>query len=159
MGGAIPGEGQARGSHRRDREEHPHDFLYTDALMEAITSAPGFQNGFYDSNEEVREGLARHAKIWAVMGFSTEFFKREHWRTLGFTSLEDFQIGFMEAYFDPMDPNDLLCMARKWQRGDVSRHTGEILPRSSDAYGRGPSSCRSTRTCYSRCATARRSRR
>ncbi len=101
----------------------PHDFLYTDALMEAITSDPGFRNGFYDSNEEVREGLARHAKIWAVMGFSTEFFKQEHWRTLGFTSLEDFQIGFMEAYFDPMDPNDLLCMAWKWQRGDVSRHT------------------------------------
>ena len=22
-----------------------------------------------------------------------------------------------------MDPNDLLCMAWKWQRGDVSRHT------------------------------------
>jgi homoserine O-acetyltransferase len=41
----------------------------------------------------VREGLARHAKIWSVMGFSTEFFKQEHWRTLEFTSLEDFQIG------------------------------------------------------------------
>ena len=101
----------------------PHDFLYTDTLIEAITSDPGFQNGFYNSNEEVREGLARHAKIWSVVGFSTEFFKQEHWRTLGFTSLEDFQIGFMEAYFGPMDPNDLLCMAWKWQRGDVSRHT------------------------------------
>ncbi len=75
------------------------------------------------SNEEVREGLARHAKIWSVMGYSTEFWKQEHWRSLGFTSVEDFQIGFMEAYFQPMDPNDLLCMAWKWQRGDVSRHT------------------------------------
>jgi homoserine O-acetyltransferase len=101
----------------------PHDFLYADSLMEAITSDPGFKNGFYDSNEEVREGLARHAKLWAVMGLSTEFFKQEQWRTLGFTSLEDFQIGFMEAYFNPMDPNDLLRMAWKWQRGDVSRHT------------------------------------
>jgi homoserine O-acetyltransferase/O-succinyltransferase len=72
----------------------PHDFLYTDLLMEAITSDPGFQYGFYDSNEEVRGGLARRANIWAVMGFSTEFFKREHWHTLGFTSLEDFQIGY-----------------------------------------------------------------
>lgn len=51
----------------------PHDFLYTDTLMTAIKSDPGFKNGFYDSNEEVREGLARHAKIWTVMGFSTEF--------------------------------------------------------------------------------------
>jgi homoserine O-acetyltransferase len=105
----------------------PHDFLYADSLMEAITSDPGFKNGFYDSNEEVREGLARHAKLWAVMGLSTEFFKQEQWRTLGFTSLEDFQIGFMEAYFNPMDPNDLLRMAWKWQRGDVSRHTGGDL--------------------------------
>jgi hypothetical protein len=28
----------------------------------------------------------------------------------------------MNGYFSPMDPNDLLCMAWKWQRGDVSRH-------------------------------------
>jgi homoserine O-acetyltransferase len=26
-----------------------------------------------------------------------------------------------------MDPNDLLCMAWKWQRGDVSRLTGGVL--------------------------------
>ena len=61
------------------------------------------------------------------MGFSTDFFKREHWRTLGFTSLEDFQIGLIEAYFSPMDPTDLLRMAWKWQRGDVSRHSGGEL--------------------------------
>jgi len=32
-------------------------------------------------------------------------------------------VGFVDAYFEPMDPNNLLCMAWKWQRGDVSRHT------------------------------------
>jgi homoserine O-acetyltransferase/O-succinyltransferase len=34
---------------------------------------------------------------------------------------------FMTGYFAPMDPNDLLAMAWKWQRGDVSRHTGGDL--------------------------------
>jgi homoserine O-acetyltransferase/O-succinyltransferase len=29
----------------------------------------------------------------------------------------------MAAYFAPMDPNELLCITWKWQRGDVSRHT------------------------------------
>jgi homoserine O-acetyltransferase/O-succinyltransferase len=33
----------------------------------------------------------------------------------------------MYAYFSVTDPNDLLCMAWKWQRGDVSRHTGGDL--------------------------------
>ena len=66
------------------------------------------------------------------MGLSTEFWKREQWRTLGFVSADDFQIGFVDAYFQPMDPNDLLCMAWKWQRGDVSRLTGGVLGAALD---------------------------
>lgn len=105
----------------------PHDFLYTKALVEAITSDPGFKNGEYSSNAEVVDGLKRHAGIWAVMGFSTEFWKQEVWRALEFESKEAFMAGFLEPYFTAMDPNDLLCMAWKWQRGDVARHTGGDL--------------------------------
>ncbi len=56
--------------------------------------------------------------------------------------------GSMGGFFGVMDPNDLLCMAWKWQRGDVSRHTGGdlraalgrnkvetfVLPMSSDMF-------------------------
>ncbi len=105
----------------------PHDFIFTEALNEAITSDPAFRGGWYEDPSDVRAGLARHARIWSVMGFSTEFWKQEQWRPLGFASADDFQTGFVDAYFQPMDPNDLLCMAWKWQRGDVSRHTGGDL--------------------------------
>ncbi len=104
-----------------------HDFLFTETLVDAITSDPGFNKGFYRSPEDVREGLLRHAKMWAVMGWSTEFFRQERHRALGFSSLDDFIVNFMGAYFSVMDPNDLLCMAWKWQRGDVSRNTGGDL--------------------------------
>ena len=104
-----------------------HCFLFTETLMDAIISDPGFNKGFYASPAEVREGLLRHAKMWAVMGWSTEFFKQNRHRALGFSSLDDFIINFMNAYFMAMDPNDLLCMARKWQRCDVSRFTGGNL--------------------------------
>jgi homoserine O-acetyltransferase/O-succinyltransferase len=110
-----------------------HDFLFTETLVDAITSDPGFAGGFYASNSAVREGLLRHAKMWAVMGWSTEFFKQNRHRALGFSSLEDFIINFMNGYFSVMDPNDLLCMAWKWQRGDVSRMTGGHL---GEALGR-----------------------
>ena len=104
-----------------------HDFLFTETLVDAITSDPGFNKGFYTSSAEVREGLLRHAKMWAVMGWSTEFFQQNRHKALGFSSLDDFIINFMNGYFSVMDPNDLLCMAWKWQRGDVSRHTGGDL--------------------------------
>jgi homoserine O-acetyltransferase/O-succinyltransferase len=104
-----------------------HDFLFAETLAEAITSDPGYAKGFYRSPEDVREGLLRHAKMWAVMGWSTEFFQQNRHKALGFSSLDDFLVNFMGAYFAPMDPNDLLCMAWKWQRGDVSRHTGGDL--------------------------------
>ncbi|MDN5916369.1 MAG: alpha/beta fold hydrolase [Pseudonocardia sp.] len=101
----------------------PHDFLFAKSLIEAITSDPGFKDGEYSSNADVAAGLRRHAGIWAVMGFSTEFWKQEVWRALEFESKEAFMEGFLEPYFTAMDPNDLLCMAWKWQRGDVARHT------------------------------------
>jgi homoserine O-acetyltransferase len=104
-----------------------HDFLFGETLVDAITSDPGFNNGFYKSPDEVRQGLLRHAKLWAVMGWSTEFYQQERPKVLGFSSLDDFIVNFMFAYFSLMDPNDLLCMAWKWQRGDVSRHTGGDL--------------------------------
>jgi homoserine O-acetyltransferase len=104
-----------------------HDFLFTATLVDAITADPGFNKGFYTSSADVREGLLRHAKMWAVMGWSTEFFQENRPKALGFSSMDDFIINFMYAYFAPMDPNDLLCMAWKWQRGDVSRHTGGDL--------------------------------
>ena len=105
----------------------PHDFLYTQTLMDTITCDPNFAGGWYAQGTDVRDGLARHAMIWSVMGWSTEFHKQETWRSLGFSSAQDFQVGFMEAYFGVMDPNDLLAMAWKWQRGDVGRHTGGDL--------------------------------
>ena len=104
-----------------------HDFLFTETLVDAITSDPGYNRGFYASAADVREGLLRHAKMWAVMGWSSEFFKQSRHRALGFSSLEDFIVNFMNGYFSVMDPNDLVCMAWKWQRGDVSRMSGGNL--------------------------------
>lgn len=104
-----------------------HDFLYGEILREAITSDAGWNDGWYKDHREVHAGLRRHAKIWSVMGLCPDFFASESWRAFGCTSLQDFQVGFMEGLFTQMDPNDLLCMVWKWQRGDVSRNTGGDL--------------------------------
>jgi homoserine O-acetyltransferase len=41
--------------------------------------------------------------------------------------MDAFLAGFLQPYFAVMDPNDLLAMMWKWQRGDVARHTGGDL--------------------------------
>ncbi len=104
-----------------------HDFLFTKTLMDAITSDPGWNGGNYSSHLEVAEGLKRHADIWAVMGLSTEFYKQEKWKLFGVETVEQFTEGFLQPLFQSFDPNSLLCMAWKWQRGDVSRNTGGNL--------------------------------
>ncbi|NCC32375.1 MAG: alpha/beta fold hydrolase [Chloroflexia bacterium] len=105
----------------------PHDYLFTATLNEAIWSDPGWNGGNYRAHTEVITGLKRQARLWAVMGFSTEFWKQEIWRGMGFDSKEAFLTGFLEPYFTAMDPNALLCMAWKWQHGDVARHTNGDL--------------------------------
>ncbi|MRG87798.1 alpha/beta fold hydrolase [Salinibacillus xinjiangensis] len=110
-----------------------HDFIFTSTLMEAITSDPGWNGGNYQSCEEVADGLKRHANIWAVMGLSTEFYKQKKWDLFEVNSLDEFINGFLQPLFQAMDPNALLTMAWKWQRGDVSRMTNGNL---EEALGR-----------------------
>ena len=109
-----------------------HDFLFTETLMEAITTDPNFKGGNYAESTEVAEGLRRHAKMWTVMGWSTEFFRLNRHQALGFESMQAFVNEFMTGYFGLMDPNNLLCMAWKWQRGDVSRNADGDLAAALD---------------------------
>jgi homoserine O-acetyltransferase len=99
-----------------------HDFLFAETLIEAITTDPAFNDGNYKASADVAAGLKRHAKMWTVMGWSTDFFRENVHNAIGFESMQAFVDNFMTGYFGPMDPNDLLCMAWKWQRADVSRH-------------------------------------
>lgn len=105
----------------------PHDLLYTNVVSDAIRSDPAWSGGFYTEAHACQEGLRRHARIFAMMGLCTEFYHEEAWKSVGFSSLEDFLVGFWENWFLPMDPNNLLHMLSKWQRGDVASHAGGDL--------------------------------
>lgn len=105
-----------------------HQKVFVQTLEEAITSDPNWNGGWYASGLDVRNGMDRMAKIVATLGWSTQFYQEKRWNTvLGMSSLDDFINGVMKAYFEPMDPNVLLCAMHKWQRADVARHTGGDL--------------------------------
>ena len=102
----------------------PHGSLFTNVVADAIKSDPAWNNGFYTEPNAVHAGLRRHARAFAMMGLSTEFYKQRSWTDVGCTSLEDFLVGFWENWFLPMDPNNLLCSLSKWKHSDVAKITG-----------------------------------
>lgn len=116
---AAPLAGTARASE--------HVRIYGQALVDALVSDPGYAAGAYTDSADVSGGLRRHAGLFALHVLSNDFWTEEHWAALGFSSAEDFRIGFLEGYFGPMDAADLVCQAWKWRHGDVSRHTGGDL--------------------------------
>lgn len=108
-----------------------HQKVFVETLIDAITSDPRWNGGWYVSGCAVRDGMDRMARIVATLGWSTQFYQEERWRSVvGMSSLDDFINGVMKAYFEPMDPNVLLCEMHKWQRADVSRHAGGDLARA-----------------------------
>ncbi len=106
---------------------YEHCRIFGSTLIDALRSDPGYADGWYRDSDDVRGGLQRHAGLFALHVLSNEFWTSQAWRGLGFSSAEDFRIGFLEAYFAPMDAGDLVAQAWKWQHGDVSRHTGGDL--------------------------------
>ncbi|MGW0038136.1 alpha/beta fold hydrolase [Gordonia sp. NPDC003376] len=105
----------------------PDDYLIAQVIREQLMSDPGWSNGEYSTNAEVLDGLTRMSHIWAIKGFSTEFWKQEVYRALEFQSKEQFLADFLDPVFTAMDPNDLLTQSWAWQHGDVARHTGGDL--------------------------------
>ncbi|MFT7228482.1 MAG: homoserine O-acetyltransferase, partial [Methylophilaceae bacterium] len=101
----------------------PHNALWVASHEDALKSDPNYNNGFYSDASDCQIGIRRHSRLWGVMGLCQEFYQQETWRSLGFSSLLDFQTGFWDNYFLPMDPNNLICMGWKWRHGDVSKHT------------------------------------
>lgn len=108
----------------------PHNALWVASHEDALKSDPHYNYGFYNKASDCHVGLRRHSRLWGVMGLCQEFYQQETWRSLGFSSVEDFQTGFWDNYFLPMDPNNLICMGWKWRHGDVSRHTNGNLKKA-----------------------------
>jgi len=57
-----------------------------------------------------------------LRGLVSQAFYRERLdiESLGYSSLEDFLVGFWEGFFLQKDANNLLAMLWNWQNGDIS---------------------------------------
>ena len=96
----------------------PHNFVFLEGVKAAIVTDDAWKNGFY--NEQPKKGLRSVGRVYAGWGLSQKFYAEELWNQLGFSSLEDFLVGFWEGFFLKRDANNLLAMLWTWQNADIS---------------------------------------
>lgn len=91
-------------------------------IEEPLTSDPAWNNGFYTEPQAVQAGLRRQAHEMALTLPPVAFYREgeEVWRSIGFSSVDDFISRFWEAFVLPLDPNNLITQARKARAADPS---------------------------------------
>jgi homoserine O-acetyltransferase len=100
-----------------------HNIVFLEGVKAALTADDAFRNGWYDAPPA--KGLRAMARVYAGWGFSQAFYWDRVYTEMGYSSLEDFLVGFWEGFFlDDRDPNNLLTMLWTWQNGDVGQTPG-----------------------------------
>jgi homoserine O-acetyltransferase len=111
----------------------PWNKILTDLVMNTLRNDPNFNNGFYTEPHACQAGLRNLGRLFSLIAASKEMYQGEHWRRMGFTSLEDFERRIWEGHFLPMDPNNLITMAWAWQHADASLNTEGDLVKAQKA--------------------------
>ena len=96
----------------------PHNFVFLEGIRTALQADPHWNGAYFTAKPEA--GLRAMGRIYAGWAARQTFYRRELWRGLGFTSLEDFLVRNWEANYLRRDADDLLCQLWTWQNGDIS---------------------------------------
>jgi len=102
-----------------------HNIVFLEGVKAALTADGAFRGGWYEDDAWPTTGLRAASRVYAGWGFSQAFYWNQVYREMGYSSLEDFLIGFWEGFFlDRRDPNNLLTMLWTWQSGDIGNTPG-----------------------------------
>jgi homoserine O-acetyltransferase len=95
-----------------------HNHVMLDGVKAALTADDAFKDGWYET--QPYKGLRAMGRVYAGWGFSQEFYRKEEYREIGYSSLEDFIVAYWEQWFNLRDANNMVAMIRTWQAGDIS---------------------------------------
>lgn len=96
----------------------PHTHVFLEGMKHALTADAAFQGGYY--KEQPWRGFTAQGRAWAGWALSQEWYRRECWRELGFSSLEDYLKRAWDGAYFPRDANDMLSLIATWQACDIS---------------------------------------
>ncbi|KAI3335167.1 Alpha/Beta hydrolase protein [Ustulina deusta] len=111
-----------------------HNQVFLEGVKSALIAAKGAASGGINKEEatgvsqyrnwtvEEREaGLKALGRVYAGWGFSQTFYREKVYEThLGFKDLDEFMVGFWEAWALSKDPENMVTMLDTWQSADCS---------------------------------------
>ncbi|TRX87956.1 hypothetical protein FHL15_011160 [Xylaria flabelliformis] len=112
-----------------------HNKVFLEGVKSALVAAKGVASGGISkgeatsasqyrawTSEERKVGLKALGRVYAGWGFSQAFYREKVYEShLGFTNLEEFMIGFWEAWALSKDPENMITMLDTWQSADCSK--------------------------------------
>lgn len=99
----------------------PHNWVFLEGMKSALTADAAWCNGEYEGPP--KRGLRAIGRAWAGWALSQGFYRRELFKEIGYSSLEDFMLRYWEELFLARDANNVLSMIDTWQRADVSANS------------------------------------
>lgn len=97
-----------------------HNVLFLEGLKRALMADAAFAGGDYMAAPAL--GLRAFASVYCGWAFSQAFFRKELYRGLGFSSVDELVDAWVSEHLG-YDANDLLCMLEAWQRADIGALT------------------------------------
>jgi homoserine O-acetyltransferase len=95
-----------------------HNIVFLESIRAGLTADSAYEEGWYTTPP--RKGLRAMGRIYAGWAYSQDWYRAEKFRTLGYSSLDDWLIAYWDALFEKREANDLLSMAATWIANDVS---------------------------------------
>lgn len=96
----------------------PHNKVFLEGVKHALTADPTYRDGVF--TDHPARGLRAMGRVYAGWALSQTFYRKELWRTIGASSLEDYLASHWDSAFVRRDPRDLLAQIHTWQHGDIS---------------------------------------
>ncbi|MDA0821324.1 MAG: alpha/beta fold hydrolase [Proteobacteria bacterium] len=97
-----------------------HNDVFLEGMRGILTADPVWANGNY--SEQPVDGLRVMSRAWAAWPPSAHFYRNAHYKTLGFSSAEDFLTRYWEATYTAMDANNVLTQIATWRSSDISNN-------------------------------------
>lgn len=96
----------------------PHNHVFLEGVKAALTADAAWRDGKY--RQQPVTGLRAMARCWAGWALSQSFYREGLYSGMGYSSVEDFLVGFWEDLFLRRDANNMLAQIWTWQKSDLS---------------------------------------